>query len=265
MSGKVKHPKHHIMKNKKKESGKAVVLLSGGIDSTTTLYLALKKGYKCHCLIFNYGQRHKKEIKSAKKIASIKHCPFTILNIRLPWKGSSLLDKKIEIEKHEIQEIGKKIPNTYVPARNTIFLSYAVSLAETIGARMIFIGANAVDFSGYPDCRPEYYQKFQDLVDVGTKSGIEGKKIKIVYPLIAKSKKDIIKLGKKLNVPFELTWSCYMGLNKPCGKCDACLLREKAFKEANKEVKKYAGSKKNNRNRPRCSNRKINKKIYRRR
>jgi len=213
---------------------KAVVLLSGGLDSTVTLYFARKKGYKCFCLIFDYGQRHKKEIKSALKISKKLKCPYQIIKIKLPWSKSALTDRKILLPiDRNIKEMKKEIPPTYVPARNTIFLSFAVSYAESINADVIFIGANAIDYSGYPDCRPNFYKAFQKVVKLGTKKGVEGKKIKIIAPLIKKSKADIVKLGKKLKVPFNLTWSCYKGGKKPCGKCDSCLLRTKGFLEAN--------------------------------
>ena len=209
----------------------AVVLLSGGLDSATTLYVAKERGFKCFCLIFDYGQRHKKEIELAKKIAKAANCKFKILKINLPWKGSALLDKKIKLLtiNHKLSTV---IPLTYVPARNTIFLSFALSCAEAIGAEAIFIGANAIDFSGYPDCRPAYYQAFKKLIKLATKAGVEGQKIEIYTPLIKKTKAEIIKLGKKLGVPYELTWSCYRGGKKPCGICDSCRFRAKGFKEA---------------------------------
>jgi len=208
---------------------RAVVLLSGGIDSTTTLYYAKKQGYKCYCLIFDYGQKHKKEIISAKKIAKLNRCPYYIIKFTLPWRGSSLIDSDLKIPFHKANQIGKTaIPSTYVPARNTIFISFALSLAEAIGAKSVFVGANAIDFSGYPDCRPEYYRRFNKLIN----SAMPGKKIKIHTPLIDKTKAEIIKLGNKLNVPFELTWSCYSGGRLPCGKCDSCILRSKGFQEA---------------------------------
>jgi 7-cyano-7-deazaguanine synthase len=203
----------------------AIVLLSGGIDSTTTLYYAKNKGYKCRALIFDYGQRHKREIRSAVAVAKRAKIPYQIIKIKLPWKGSSLLDKKTKVPVHRI--IGKKIPSTYVPGRNTIFLSFAVSLSESIGADAIFIGANAVDFSGYPDCRPEYYKAFRKLIQKGTKA----KRIKIMTPLIKMTKSQIIRLGLKLGAPLYLTWSCYKGGKRPCGVCDSCRLREKGFRE----------------------------------
>lgn len=208
---------------------KAVVLLSGGLDSTTTLYIVKNKGFQVHCLIFDYGQRHKKEVKAAKKVAKIAKCPFYVIKINLAWKGSSLLDKKMRLP---MNRRGKEIPSTYVPARNTIFLSFALSYAETIGARDIFIGANALDYSGYPDCRPRYYQAFNRLAALATRCGVEHKKIKIHTPLINLKKSQIIKLGFKLGVPYGATWSCYRGGRQPCGRCDSCVLRAKGFLEA---------------------------------
>lgn len=212
---------------------KAVILLSGGLDSATCLYWARNKGYKSYCLIFNYGQRHKKEIKQAIKIAKHAKCPYQLIKISLPWKGSSLLDKKMNIPSAMSYELpAMSIPSTYVPARNTIFLSFAISYAESIGAEAIVIGTNAIDFSGYPDCRPQYYNLFRKVAILGTKRGIEKNPIKILTPLINKTKAQIIKLGKKLKVPYELTWSCYRGGRKPCGKCDSCVLRAKGFRQA---------------------------------
>lgn len=212
---------------------KAVVLLSGGLDSATTLYYARKKGYDCTCLIFDYGQRHRREIKSARNIA--RHCkvPFLLIRFRMPWKHSALLDMNIHVPQGR-KPVARRgsIPVTYVPARNTVFLSFAVSCAESIGAEAVFIGANAVDFSGYPDCRPAYYQVFNKVVRRGTKAGIEGRKLSIHTPLIQMKKADIIRMGKKLGVPYRHTWSCYIGGKRPCGKCDSCLIRARGFEEA---------------------------------
>ena len=211
---------------------KTIVLLSGGLDSATTLYLAKKRGFKCHCLIFNYGQKHKRELDSAKKIARSANCKYSVLKIDLPWKGSSLIDKFSKIpDKRPFKKMSSSIPTTYVPSRNTIFLSYAASFAEAIGANKIFIGANAIDFSGYPDCRPAYFNSFNNTIRLGTKI----KDIKILTPLINKSKSQIVKMGRALGVPFALTWSCYKGKAKPCGVCDSCKLRHKGFEGAGRK------------------------------
>jgi 7-cyano-7-deazaguanine synthase len=210
---------------------KAVILLSGGLDSTTTLYYAKNKGYKCFALIFDYGQRHKRELKSAVAVAKRAKISYQIIKINLPWKGSALLDKKIKVPAgRSLKEISHGIPSTYVPARNTIFLSFALSYAEAIGAKAIFIGANAVDFSGYPDCRPDFYRAFGKVIKEGTKA----KNIKIFTPLINLTKAQIINLGLKLGAPLDATWSCYAGGEKPCGVCDACRLRDAGFSLYNK-------------------------------
>lgn len=224
------------MKNKKSllACRQAVVLLSGGLDSATTLYFAKKAGFECHCLIFDYGQRHHREIKSAKTIAQSAKCTFKIIKISLPWKGSSLLDKNIKVREFKrlgAQELISKIPCTYVPARNIIFLSFALSFAEAVKAEAIFIGAHSEDYSGYPDCRPEFYRAFKKIIATGTKAGVEKKSIEIKTPLIHKSKAQIIKLGLSLRVPFEFTWSCYKGGRKPCSKCDSCYYRAKGFRD----------------------------------
>lgn len=209
---------------------RAVVLLSGGLDSATTLYAAKALGFKAFCLTFEYGQRHAREINAAKKIAARAACPVKLLKISLPWKGSSLLDKRLPLPKR--RKIFKGIPSTYVPGRNTIFLSFALSFAEAVGATDIFIGANALDFSGYPDCRPRYFRAFSKCARLATRAGSGEKRIRIRTPLIALKKSQIIKLGMKLGVPFKSTWSCYKGAKKPCGSCDSCILRAKGFREA---------------------------------
>jgi len=212
-------------------SKKAVVLLSGGLDSTTILYHAKAKGFTPHCLIFEYGQRHHKEIIKAKRIAKRAKCYYQLMNIALPWQGSSLLDKKMRLPQQKKIDSGT-IPSTYVPARNIIFLSFSVSYAEAIGAQAVFIGANAIDYSGYPDCRPEFFKAYQLMLAKGLKTGVQGKTIKIHTPLVHKTKAQIIRMGMKLDVPYNLTWSCYQGGKKPCGKCDSCRLRQRGFEEA---------------------------------
>lgn len=228
---------------------RAVVLLSGGLDSATTLFWTKNKGYKTYCLIFDYGQRHRREIRSAKEIARYAGCKYQVIKISLPWKGSALLDKRIKIpqpanrrgtRESGLVKLANKIPVTYVPARNTIFLSFALSYAEAIGADSIFIGANAIDFSGYPDCRPGYFKIFNQLTLVATKKGARGKKIKIFTPLIYKTKTAIVRAALNLGVPLELTWSCYAGGKKPCGACDSCVLRKKGFLALQMEDPAYA-------------------------
>ncbi len=214
---------------------KAIVLLSGGLDSATTLYLARKQGYKCFCLIFDYGQRHKKEIECAKKIARTARCLYQVLKIKLPWKGSALLNRNMAIPKLtnlRTYELTNSIPTTYVPARNIIFLSFALSFAEGIGAEAIFIGAHTQDYSDYPDCRPEFYRAFKKVISTGTKAGVEKRGIKIQTPLIRKTKSQIVRKASQLGVPFALTWSCYQGGRVPCGECDSCYYRAKGFQEA---------------------------------
>jgi 7-cyano-7-deazaguanine synthase len=214
---------------------KAVVLLSGGLDSATTLYHAKAKGYAAHALIFDYGQRHRKEIAAAQRIAKSARVPFHVVKISMPWKGSALLDHGIKVPSKGVKK--NSIPVTYVPARNIIFVSFAASFAEATGARVIFIGANAVDYSGYPDCRPSFFKAFQAALDKGLKAGVEHKGISIMTPLIDLSKADIVRLGQKLGVPFQLTWSCYNGSRKPCRVCDSCRLRAQGFIQAGVEDK----------------------------
>jgi 7-cyano-7-deazaguanine synthase len=215
---------------------KAVILLSGGLDSSVTLAKAKEEGYELYTLSIDYGQRHAKELESAKKIAEYYNVKdHKIMNIDLTQiGGSALTDTSISVpEKKEWEEIGKDIPITYVPARNTILLSLACGYAEVIFAKAVFIGANALDYSGYPDCRPEYLEAFQEVVQLGTKMGSEGNALEIKYPLINMTKAQIVEEGAHLKVPFHLTWSCYKGGDLACGKCDSCLLRLKGFREAN--------------------------------
>jgi 7-cyano-7-deazaguanine synthase len=212
---------------------KAVVLLSGGLDSATVLYWAKSRNYEPHALLFDYGQRHRRELNAARALCRRAGAPHELISFPLPHQGSSLLDKSEKLPRaRSSTSIGKTIPSTYVPARNTIFLAFGLSYAEAIGARSVMIGANALDYSGYPDCRPDYITAMVKVFKLGTKTGREGHPIKIDSPLLRLTKSQIIKLGMQLGVPYELTWSCYRGGARPCGKCDSCLLRAKGFAEA---------------------------------
>ncbi|WP_069649424.1 7-cyano-7-deazaguanine synthase QueC [Caloranaerobacter ferrireducens] len=208
---------------------KAVILLSGGLDSTTCMGIAQNEGYELYPISFDYGQRHRRELEAAKKIAEYykvkEHKIISLDNVG----GSALTDKNIDVPEYKGDG---EIPVTYVPARNILFLSYALGYAEVIGAEAIFIGVSSVDYSGYPDCRPEFIKAFQKVVDVGTAAGVKGKSIKIIAPLINLSKAETIKLGTKYGVPYHLTTSCYNGKEKACGVCDSCTLRLKGFAEA---------------------------------
>ena len=212
---------------------KAVVLLSGGLDSSIAIHLAKSEGYEVYALSFDYGQKHHKELESAKatakKVGAKEHNMVTLqLNL---WGGSSLTDSKIDVEDGDVTRTD--IPQTYVPARNMVFLSVAASYAEAIGAQDIFIGVSEVDYSGYVDCREKFIRSMENTINEGTVMAAEhGKKITIHTPFIHKTKTEEIKLGVELGVDFSLTWSCYRGGEKPCGTCDSCLLRAKAFKEA---------------------------------
>jgi len=211
----------------------AVVLLSGGLDSTTALYETLRCGKTVSALTVDYGQLHHKEIEYAKRTAASLKLRHEIVRFSLPWKGSALLDASVMIPQNRPESaMGLGIPATYVPARNTIFLALAASYAEAAGAAEIVIGANALDYSGYPDCRPAYLKSMAQALTLGTKFGDEGGTMVISAPLVELSKKEIVELGARLGVPFEHTWSCYKGKEQPCGRCDSCLLRAKGFKEA---------------------------------
>jgi len=216
---------------------KAIVLLSGGVDSTTTMAIAKKQGYEIYALSFDYGQRHVRELECARKISSHFHAKeHMIIKFDLGQIGGSALTSQIEVPKGRApEEMAKEIPVTYVPARNTIFLSFALAWAEVLECEDIFFGANVLDYSGYPDCRPEYIAAFENMANLATKAGVEGKtKIKIHTPLIHMTKAEIIKKGIELGVNYELTHSCYDP--KPdgshCGQCDSCILRKKGFSEA---------------------------------
>jgi len=203
---------------------RGIILLSGGIDSAVTLYFAKNKGYYFEALIFDYNQRHKKEIDCAKKIARLNKIDYRIIKCDLSWVKSSLTEKRLKVPSQRNLK-GKDIPLTYVSGRNIIFLSYAASLAESIKAKAIFIGAHIKDYSGYPDCRPNFLNSFQRALNLGLKN----KGLRIVAPLLNKKKGDIIRIGRRLGVPFEHTWSCYQGGKAPCLECDSCRFRTAAF------------------------------------
>lgn len=212
---------------------KAICLLSGGLDSTVCLYVARSEGYSPVALSIEYGQRHSREVAAAQAVAQKLGIPHYLAAVNMPWKGSALLDAGIAIPKgRDERTMSGEIPVTYVPGRNSIFLSMAMSCAEAEKAQAVFFGANVLDYSGYPDCRPEYIEAFGDAVTRGTRDGVSGRKVEIKTPLIKLTKKDIILWGEKLGVPFESTWSCYSGGDKPCGGCDSCILRAKGFREA---------------------------------
>ncbi len=212
---------------------KAIVLLSGGLDSTVVIHLAKSQGFDVYALSFNYGQKHNKElecaIKTAKDIGAKDH---KIVDLKLNlWGGSSLTDNSMNIEDGNI--FANEIPLTYVPARNMVFLSIAASYAEAIGSQDIFIGVSQVDYSGYVDCREEFIKSMEDTINLGTVMGAEmNKRITIHSPFLFKTKSEEILIGEKLGVDWSNTWSCYRGGEKPCGKCDSCLLRKNAFEEA---------------------------------
>lgn len=211
---------------------KAVILISGGLDSTTVLAIAKNQGYDCYTLSFDYGQRHQAELfaaeRTAKSLGSLQHKVIK-LDLR-SIGGSALTDDQIDVPEEETQGI----PVTYVPARNTIFLSIALGWAEVLGAQDIFVGVNAVDYSGYPDCRPDYIHAYERMANLATKAGVEGKKLSIQTPLMTLTKADIIRQGIKLGVNYSLTVSCYQAddQGKACGKCDSCRLRKQGFVEA---------------------------------
>ena len=211
----------------------AVVLLSGGMDSAVVLAIANGQGFACEALSFDYGQRHRCELLAAQRVAKqIGASGHAVLSIDMRAIGGSALTDDIAVPK-ERADIGEGIPVTYVPARNTIFLSYALALAEVKGASDIFIGVNALDYSGYPDCRPEYIEAFENMARLATKSGVGGAPLAIHTPLSAMRKSDIVLKGLELGVDFSLTHTCYDPVDdgKPCGSCDACILRRKGFEE----------------------------------
>lgn len=210
---------------------KAVVLLSGGLDSTTALYWTKSKGYDCAALCVHYGQRHERELESARRVARAAGVSLDEVRLALPWLAwaSALVDKSARLPDVPLSRIGRGgVPSTYVPGRNTVFLSLAASMADAIGAQAVVIGANVLDYSGYPDCRPAYLRAFEKAARLGTRA----KALTILAPLIKLDKRGIVELARELAVPLELTWSCYAGGERPCGRCDSCKLRAKGFAAA---------------------------------
>lgn len=228
-------------------NNKAVVLLSGGLDSATTLAIAVSQGYQCCALSFRYGQRHRHELAAAATLArTLGAADHRVIDIDLAQiGGSALTDPAIDVPKDRPDTEMHSIPPTYVPARNTVFLSYALAFAEVIGARAIFIGVNSLDYSGYPDCRPEFIDAFQKMANLATKAAVEGCPIEIKAPLIDLTKAQIIKKGIALGLDYSLTHSCYDPTDDglACGRCDSCTLRKKGFAQANlPDPTKYASN-----------------------
>ncbi len=216
-------------------SSKAIVLLSGGLDSATAAAQAIADGYELGALSFNYGQRHQRELEAAKAVAkhfAIADHHFIDVNLA-QWGASSLTDLAQPLPQNDPQTgIRAGIPSTYVPGRNTVFIALALALAEAKGAKAIYLGINAVDYSGYPDCRPEYLAAFQQLAQLSSKVGLEGHAPALIAPLVMDSKVDIVHRAIALGVPIEQTWSCYQGGAEPCGRCDSCQIRDRALVEA---------------------------------
>ncbi len=218
----------------KTDNKKAIVLLSGGLDSTTNLAIARQEGFDLYCMTFYYGQRHDCELNASKRAANMfSVAEHRLIRIDLRQFGGSALTDDIDVPDYEASSEGA-IPVTYVPARNTIFLSYALAWAEVIGCRDIFIGVNAVDYSGYPDCRPEYIAAFEKMANLATRAGVSGEKMTIHTPLMTLTKSEIIKKGTALNVDYSQTHSCYNPDENElaCGTCDSCVLRKKGFEQA---------------------------------
>lgn len=214
---------------------RAIVLLSGGLDSSTVLAMAKEREFEITALTFSYGQRHSKELECARKVCErMDVSEHIVLEIPIgPLLDSALTDESASLpENRSLSDMSSEVPSTYVPGRNIIFLSIATSLAESVGASAVFIAANAVDYSGYPDCTPVFIEAFQRVVDLGTVAGRKDGLIKIEAPLVNMTKGQIVQEAVRLGVPLELTWSCYRGGEKACGKCDSCRLRLQGFKDA---------------------------------
>jgi len=218
---------------------RAVILLSGGLDSATCLAVARAVGRECHTLSFDYGQRHRGELARARKLsAALGAASHRVVKLDLAaFGGSALTDRAIAVPKgRSLARMAKEIPVTYVPARNLVMLSVATALAETLGATELYIGANAIDYSGYPDCRPPFLRAFERVARAGTKAGVEGRPLRIRAPLLRLSKAAIIRLGTRLGVPYGITQSCYDPIRgRACGLCDSCVLRRRGFEEAGVE------------------------------
>ena len=216
------------------EKKRAVVLLSGGLDSATVLAIADHEGYLIYALSFNYGQRHAVELRCAAEQAAARAVEHRVVEIDLRAFGGSALTAEIDVPKHaDVEELTSEIPVTYVPARNTIFLSYALAWAEVLEAQDLFIGVNALDYSGYPDCRPEFIRAYETMANLATVAGVQGRKLRIHTPLIDLTKAEIIQRGLELGVDFAKTTSCYDPApdGRACGQCDSCLLRRKGFSQ----------------------------------
>jgi 7-cyano-7-deazaguanine synthase len=213
---------------------KAVILLSGGLDSSTVLYQAKADQFDCYAISFDYQQRHRRELESALQIGrDVGVIAHQVVKFDLTlWGGSALTDNSLDLPRdRDLADMSQDIPITYVPARNTIFLSFALAYAEALNASRIYLGVNALDYSGYPDCRGDYLDAMQEVFRLGTKQGREGQPIEIIAPLLHLKKTEIIELGNKLGVPWQKTWSCYAGGEEACGVCDSCRLRLAAFQE----------------------------------
>ncbi len=212
----------------------AVCLVSGGLDSATAAAIARSRGFEIYALSFEYGQRHRRELDAARAIAeSLGAAQHVVLGFDLRLWGGSALTSSIDVPAdRSLEDMARDIPVTYVPARNIIFLSFALAWAETLEARHIFIGVNHLDYSGYPDCRGEFLRAFERMAALGTKAGVEGRPVSIEAPLVHMSKADIVREGARLGLDFGLTWSCYLGGERPCQQCDSCILRAKGFEEA---------------------------------
>lgn len=218
-----------------RQGQRAVVLLSGGLDSATCAAQAIADGYAVTALSFDYGQRHDRELRAAKEVVKCLDIKdHRVISVNLAqWGGSALTDETMRLPKEGVK--ADEIPSTYVPGRNTVFIAIALSLAEAIEASAIYLGINAVDYSGYPDCRPEYLAAFQTLAALSSKAGLEGRSPELIAPLVMDSKTDIVRRALRLGVPIEKTWSCYEGGEQPCGQCDSCRIRDEALVRAGRQ------------------------------